>query len=300
MSDICVAHLVRKGNPSDALRRFVDSYRRHVPGERHDLLIIFKGYTNEADKAPMKDMLTGVSYSAIDISDQGFDIDAYWAVYRHFHTQFGHYLFLNSHSEILSDNWLRSFSHHLGKSGVGLLGATGSYQSFASDCRYPRYLEEAASSVWQAMKLRVGRPALGVMRRMQFPRFPNAHIRSNAFMIASEVMGRVAVKRMRTKIDCYRFESGTRSLTRQVEAMGLRPLLVDASGCAYEVDDWWKSNVFWRSGQENLLIADNQTRDYELGDLRRKAMLSHFAWGNKGYPTREDVEGAERQSRMVR
>jgi len=299
MSDFCVVHLVRKGNPAGALQRFVDSYRRHVAGESHELLIVFKGFSNAEDRAVLNEMLVGTRYSAIDIPDRGFDIDAYWSAFNESRGDSKYYLFLNSHAEILHDNWLGCFSAHIEREGVGLLGATGSYQSIASDCRYPRYLEEPVGSVWRALMLRVGRPTLGILRRRQFPMFPNPHIRSNAFMVSSEVMGRVPVKRMKSKMDCYKFESGNHSLTRQVQAMGLMPLLVDAAGCAYRVDDWWKSNVFWRGNQENLLIADNQTRAYESGDVRKKAMLSHYAWGNHGQPTHEDIEMSTRLSGMV-
>ena len=41
-----------------------------------------------------------------------------------------------------------------------------------------------------------------------------------------------------SKQDVYRFESGRKSLTRQVLAIGLKPVVVGRDGVVYEISEW--------------------------------------------------------------
>jgi hypothetical protein len=61
------------------------------------------------------------------------------------------------------------------------------------------------------------------------------------------------------KLSAYKFESGKESLTNQVRNLGLRVLVVGRDGQAYDPEHWHRSNTFWQSREENLLVADNQT-----------------------------------------
>lgn len=89
---------------------------------------------------------------------------------------------------------------------------------------------------------------------------------------------------MRTKLSAYRFESGHDSITRQVQALGLRVLVVGRDGEGYEPERWRLSNTFWRSREENLLVADNQTEAYIAADAARQAELAESAWGVEARP----------------
>jgi hypothetical protein len=82
-----------------------------------------------------------------------------------------------------------------------------------------------------------------------------------------------------TKIQAYRLESGKNSITKQVEKMGLKPLIVGRDGRGYEQHDWNISETFWHGEQENLLISDNQTRKYDTSDLIWRQKWERFAWG---------------------
>lgn len=291
--NICVAHLVRRNNSLDVLQTFVASYQRYESGEMHDLLIIYKGFKNEADKAPVKSIVDKVEHLDFDVPDEGFDIDVYWLAFKSFQRKYGYFLFLNSHSEIVKSNWLKCYSEHIRQPGVGIVGATGSYQSISSDCRYPRFLESTDRPIWSALVRKMILFLLRIIKCFWFPPYPKAHIRTNAFMLSTRVMEKITFKPMKKKTDTYRFESGKDSLTQQIVRLDLSPLVVGKDGRGYGVEEWYRSNTFWRSEQENLLIKDNQTRAYDDGDLRQKTIYSNYAWKEKGCPNLEMLHSAE-------
>ena len=61
--------------------------------------------------------------------------------------------------------------------------------------------------------------------------------------------------------------------------MGRLVLVVGRDGKAYDMQDWHRSNTFWRRNQENLLVGDNQTSSYERMNDEERAMYSAIAWG---------------------
>ncbi|HEY5260846.1 MAG TPA: hypothetical protein VIJ33_01910 [Solirubrobacteraceae bacterium] len=120
-----------------------------------------------------------------------------------------------------------------------------------------------------------------VEQLLWFEGFPAPHLRTNAFMARRAVLGSVRFDGIHNKMNAYRLESGRKGLTRQIEALGLRPLVVDRDGVAHEHRDWPRSHTFWQGDQEGLLVADNQTRIYANGDLVRRELLSGLAWGSR-------------------
>ena len=51
-------------------------------------------------------------------------------------------------------------------------------------------------------------------------------------------------------------------MTRQVLAIGLKPVVVGRDGAVYEISEWRLSSTFWTNEQDNLVVADNRTSDY--------------------------------------
>ncbi len=84
---------------------------------------------------------------------------------------------------------------------------------------------------------------------------------------------------IKSKRDAYKFESGKLSLTLQIIKMGKKPLIVGKDGIGYEKELWNKSRTLWSFEQENLLVADNQTMDYQNGTKEKRRTLSLVAWG---------------------
>jgi hypothetical protein len=82
------------------------------------------------------------------------------------------------------------------------------------------------------------------------------------------------------KRDAHNFESGINSLTRQINSMGKKILIVGKNGIGYEKNEWNKSFTFRQKDQFNLLISDNQTNQYINSNDIEKARLAKLAWGN--------------------
>ncbi len=123
-----------------------------------------------------------------------------------------------------------------------------------------------------------------VWQTRDFESFPAHHLRTNAFMIAHSTLAQLRLHEVHRKTDAYVLESGRASLTRQVQQMGLRAVVVDREGRLYDQDQWPHSRTFWQGEQEGLLVADNQTRSYQRGGADRRRLLSVLAWGSCADP----------------
>ncbi|HVT35522.1 MAG TPA: hypothetical protein VHE37_08060, partial [Nevskiaceae bacterium] len=123
-------------------------------------------------------------------------------------------------------------------------------------------------------------------RPRRFAEFPNPHLRTNGFMAAREVLLQLRVPPIRNKDDAHRFESGVHGFTAQLKGLGLRSLLVGADGKAYEPAEWPESRTFRLGDQDNLLMADNQTRTYLAADADTRRKLSNLAWGARAPSTK--------------
>jgi hypothetical protein len=290
MSEIALAHLVRSSNPIGMFESFLVAYRGLDAGVEHDLIIIFKGF-EEGDRGLKEcyDRLSGLSYRPFFFPDVQFDIGAYRATARTFPHAF--FCFLNSHAEPLAAGWLEKFYRHARRNGVGVVGATGSYESPRSywwiyaglpQGRGYRFLCRHLGPFFPGLTAGATDPGAWWLPHLRdFPKYPNPHIRTNGFMIGREMMLRLRFPKLRDKVDCYRFEFGRRSMTRQIRARGLKPLVVGRDGAAYEVDQWHESWTFRSGDQSNLLIADNQTKyNAELGWERIQG-LARLAWGDR-------------------
>ena len=129
MKELCVVHLVRAHNSIELFRRFLESYRQNPGAIEHDLLIVFKGFGQPQDTAEYRELLAPFRYATLDVSDEGFDITAYFAAVNRYSEHYRYFCFLNSYSVILDYNWLRKLHENISKPGVGLVGATGSWNS---------------------------------------------------------------------------------------------------------------------------------------------------------------------------
>jgi hypothetical protein len=289
MSEICLAHLVWEPLGITPFKEFIASYKQNKCGVDHSLLVIFNGFREGRGLEEYYELLEGLTYSSLLLTHPVQDIPAYFAAVQNF--QHKYFCFLNSYSVILEQNWLAKMYEHIRREGVGVVGLTGSYESFYSsflhDWRWKRskWLYRGMPGI-EYNKLR----ALMTLKR-RFPPFPNYHLRSNAFVISRELMLRLKVGTIKEKMDMHEFESGHKSITRQILAMNLEALVVGRDGRAYEKEKWYESFTFRSGEQQNLLVADNQTRRYaESGEENRRALME-AAWGDRGtHPARIKAE----------
>lgn len=247
---VAVAYLARGADPdsSAAFQRFVASYRKFPAGRDHRLYILYKGFENTADLHAATAIFSELNPQARQLDDWGFDIGAYIAAAGQLEEDY--VCFVNTYSELLDAGWLEKLASHLDRDDVGLVGSSGSFEAFGD-----------------------ADPG--------FPPFPNAHLRSNGFMIERQLfMSFFSSLTISNKRDAYLIESGPESLTRRVAAMGLKVLVVGRNGRGYS-PLWWPSSDTFRQGtQANLLIGDNKTRAFIDAGTEEKRRLIQLAWGD--------------------
>jgi hypothetical protein len=305
VADTGVVYLYRFAEGEIPVRAFLDSYRAHPAGLEHDLHIVLKGFPNQSALTAARALFGTLPINTIEVDDTGYDIGSYFSAARSVSNQ--KLLFFNTFSEILADGWLDHFASALAMPGVGLVGATGSWQSGSSGYeaavfralrrlkalrgptirfhRSPqqaggRAVDNGAPSPINVRRVLRNLPRMGLypLRVYQFGRYPNPHIRTNAFMISKSLFLSLRTAAFKRKIDVYKFESGRYSMTKQIMARGLAPVVVDRSGKTYNISEWKLSSTFWIDLQANLLVADNQTGSYSAGSVERRTVLRNHAW----------------------
>lgn len=290
MKELCVVHLVRAQNGIEPFQRFLNSYQNNPGGVEHEFLVIFKGFNNSDELKVHQEILKSFKYISYEISDEGFDLTAYFSVAKTFGNQYRFFCFFNSFSEILDKDWLLKLYQPALMQDVGIVGASGSLQSHRKGSQF-NLLKEVYVVSKNHFKLYTKKVFLKKLilsmvaayvycrSQLKFGFFPNCHIRTNAFVISSNLMNLLCCPLLKEKMDAYKLENGKGGISRQIISMRKRLILVGKDGKFYDEKDWYKSNTFWQSNQENLLIADNQTRDYQYGTLERRKFLSTSAWG---------------------
>lgn len=237
------------------IERFAASYRAHPTRHEHRLVLALKGVADDKLRSHCAGLAAELDAEILELPNRGLDLDSYLTAARRLEAET--LLFLNSQSEILADGWLAYLHAALMRDGVGMVAATGSFESALSAA--PRPLK----------------PFL----RHRFPQFPNPHLRTNAFMLKRDLMLALDWPSSSGKRRALALESGRRGLTRQIWESGLRALVVGRDGQSYERERWMQSRTFRSGQQENLLIADNRTRQYAEATPARRLELARYAWG---------------------
>ena len=332
---IAVVYLARCSHGSALeFAPFVNSYRAHEAGIPHDLIVLRKGMQGfPTAQRELVSMMDGIPHRTVDISDEGFDIQAYLKIARSL--KHDRICFLNTHSEINAGNWLQKLNEPLNQDEVGISGATGSYESLYTSLyllskaiwlaanegiqyspkiarqfrqillvNAPAWMSRRGSILRQIMR-ELARPILGrpfdtperekkfekhwraltqfggpFHAFRDFKRFPNPHLRSNAFMIRRELLIDLSFELDNTKQSCNRFESGPDGLHMRIAQRGLSSVLVGADGSIYDVAQWPQSQTFRLGSQKNVLVIDNQVRNFAKMSKGEKILHERITWGN--------------------
>jgi hypothetical protein len=110
-----------------SFRRFVRSYIECPAGLAHELIVIFKGFEAESNLAAAKAEFAGTTHREIFVTDDHFDIGAYLQGARQCEADY--VCFVNTHTQIVSPNWLAHLRSAIGDRAIGLAGAYGSFES---------------------------------------------------------------------------------------------------------------------------------------------------------------------------
>lgn len=264
---IGLVHLVWAPLGPEPLRTFLRSYHEHTAEAEHELIVVLNGAGIEGAVLSRERALAeldGTEHRLLEMERPMQDLAAYGAAAR----LSGHewLCFLNSFSVILADGWLGYLAHAAQLPEVGLVGATGSWESQAEWMRGdPRGWARQLSTVFAA--------------RREFPRFPNPHIRTTAFMLDRQTTLALDLLQACDKRAAYLLESGWHGITRRILESGRRASVVGRDGRAYDIPEWKASRTYRAGNQDNLLVADNRTEDWQRASPRMRRRLSRDAWG---------------------
>ena len=155
-----------------SIRRFIKAYRSRPAGVAHELVVIFKGFASGGALDEARAAMSGAAFREVHTADESFDIGAYADALLRVSCERA--AFLNTGSEPIASNWLGKLNAALSLPGMGLVGASGSFQ--------------------------VGRAG---------GEFPSVHVRTNAFMMRTPLARRTLVRlTIRNKLDARPVGSG--------------------------------------------------------------------------------------------
>jgi hypothetical protein len=269
---IAVVHLVWAPLGPTPLREFLRSYHAHPAGAEHELAIVLNGAgpagpSGDASRAALLGELQGTEHRLIELARPTLDLAAYGHAARELDRE--HLCFLNSYCVIMADRWLDHLHRALTDPEVGIVAASASWESQAEWIRGPiRYWPYQLAGLRRA--------------RRDYPRFPNPHLRTSAFMTTRETALQTGLQDVQDKRSAYLLESGRRSITRQVQQRGQRAVVVGRDGNLYDTPEWPASHTYRSGDQQNLLICDNRTRDWRRASPRLRRRLSRDAFGTAG------------------
>ncbi len=279
------------GGGLPALERFLASYRKHPAGADHRLTVLMKGWDGIDGMDQARVLVDDAGGQVLDLPDDGFD----WAAYSRAAAQLDGKGFcaLNTHSAIQHAGWLKRLADAAGKPGIGAAGCTGSWgtmypmRSFIAPVA--RVFAHAYGWPVGAAAFIAGHGLVTLLHRTQrggFPRFPNPHLRSNAFFMQRELFLDFMATRppIITKFDAYDCESGYDGMTRFLERRVLEVCVVGKTGEPWRRARWMKSDTFLAGEQGNLMISDNQTRAYDTTHSHMRHIKEVLAWGQKLTP----------------
>ena len=249
MAEAAIVFLVRGADSSwrIGVERFAASFEAAAAGSPCRLYVVVKGFASMQAKQEAVRRFSNLGPTVLETSDDELDIGAYRQAVGHIQEDL--VCFLNTHAEILASGWLNKMIVALQRPGMGMVGATGSFESLS-------HLD--------------GR----------FPVFPNVHVRTNGFLIRRvDAIAMLAARPITGKLDAFMIESGPESLTRQFVRRGFEVAVVARSGRPYLPPLWPSSGTFRQFDQSGLLVGDNQTRTYEEAPWKTKRELVRITWG---------------------
>jgi hypothetical protein len=116
---------------------------------------------------------------------------------------------------------------------------------------------------------------------LDFPEFPNPHIRTTAFLIKRSLFSGLNFVIPDSKEACAIFESGYGGLTKKISGLNFEVCVVGSDGLAYSINNWQKSNTFRFKEEENVLISDNHVRSWRETPKSKRSLIDELTWGSK-------------------
>jgi hypothetical protein len=157
LREIAAVYLARRADGIAAFQSFARSYAAHPAGIEHDLIVIFKGYEDSRELAEAAAVFSPLRYTPLELPDEGFDLGSYLNAARRLAHEY--VCCLNTYSVILADGWLEKLHAQARIPGVGIAGATGSYEGLRDT------ITLIQKGIWMSQQEGVGRRSRDRVRR---------------------------------------------------------------------------------------------------------------------------------------
>lgn len=199
MPTVAVVYLARVAHGIDAFTPFAESYQRFPAEYPHDLVLAGKGMTKPGQRVATSLLFNEIPHDIIPLSDDGYDIHAYLAMAKKLPHEY--ILFCNTYTEFLSPGWLRKMMAAAEMEGVGLVGATASYESLLDSIKF------ISKAIWLTSARTV---AFNLQLAAQFEEILNEHapiwMRANKsyYLLLRRIVGDAL--RRRPNIDKVNFD----------------------------------------------------------------------------------------------
>ena len=134
---IGLLYLARAVEGPAAMRRFKASYLNAAPGIDHDLIVIYKG-ADDAAMAAARAVFADLPHTALTLPDTGFDIGSYLAAADAIDHEY--LCCINTFTELRAPGWLASLHRQIAAPGIGIVGASASYESIQDSMRMRKWV----------------------------------------------------------------------------------------------------------------------------------------------------------------
>mgnify|MGYP001809644948 CR=1 FL=1 len=266
----------------NAVKDFLDSYRKYPAGIAHKLVIIAKGWQNTQEYQELCKLAEENNAKILDLPDDGLDLGAYFRAAEILDSTY--FFFLASSITILSENWLlKSYEAFEKDSSIKLVGPMGSWESPEKD---------VTDAFWQLFKEKINllakaKKILKFYRRnnryikLNPTKFPNYHIRTCSFMLKKALfLEYIAGQKFpKTKHDTCKIEHCRNSLTEFVLKQGGKVVVVNSDGEIFEPENWHLSQTFRTPHQLQSMFSDKHIKMYEEANEEEKRYFERVTWG---------------------
>ena len=264
-TEIIIIYLSTKYSKICDLNRFLRFYKKFKAGSKHKLIICFKQLSKKELTRRLR-LIKKIDYF-IDPANVN---DHEWGTLKRICQIYNksYIFFMNDYSYPITTNWLKYFNKFKKKKMI--IGCTASKSSNYDNSFYRNHKDNYFVAI---LKI--------VYFFFTIPKFPNPHLRSNAFLIkAKYYLEFIKNKKINYKIQSLVLESGYNGFTNFFIKKKYKIKVLDRFGILYDIHSALLSKTFASYNQEGLIISDKQTRSYDKLDLKKKEKKRKQSWGN--------------------
>lgn len=268
MSKLVVVYLISAYDNRENLKQFINHYLNFDAGSKHELVICFKNF-DEKDKIFQTPELKQIKYKKFLDNNKFNDYDwgSYYRVSKENLDKI--IFFMNCHCRPLVNNWLKLFENNYAEGS--LLGPAGSYESMVNSALKGKHTRSKLRSIIYA-----------ISNFIDFPIFPNPHIRSNCFMISAnnfldlEFNKNYKFKKKGTWIN----ESGRKGMTNQLKKKKFDIYVINSDGHKFKEEKWYLSKTYALNQQSKLIIGDKFSSIYAKKSIEDQLSFQNHIWKN--------------------